>query len=217
MKIFVCSFYLLIDIHQFIFCFASSVCWNPAVQFSIRHLKSNLSISGHQTNSKCQWWISLRDAWQSGILLMYQTPLIFILCDLRWRVCCYCPIVCREAGLQRGWRQGPDETPSGRTPHPANSHPSGSGCSPLISSHQRVPAHQPPWVGCSSMSPSPNYWQKEVRAVRSSVTQPPADPWAAMLNVLWKFNLGMFVILQQIWLEILSSNTQHPSHSCGLV
>lgn len=37
-------------------------------------MKSNLSISGHQTNSKCQWWISVWDAGQSGILLMYQTP-----------------------------------------------------------------------------------------------------------------------------------------------
>lgn len=166
-------FYLPIDIHQFIFCFPSHVCCTPAAQFSVRHLKSNLSISGHQTNSKCQWWMSLWDAWQSGKLLKSQTPLIFIWCDLRWRVCCWSvllcagKLVCRVGRDGGGDRLGTDETPSGQTPHPANSHPSGSGRSPLISSHQRVPAHYgAPWVGCqldespaSLLTKSPSIFQ----------------------------------------------------------
>lgn len=56
-----------------------------------------------------------------------------------------CPIVRREPVCER-WLGGgvlcPDETPSGQSLYPANSHPSGSGHSPLIISHQRVPAHQ---------------------------------------------------------------------------
>lgn len=103
--------------------------------------------------------------------------LIFIWCHLRWRVWCWSFLLCVCVELVcRGWgRQGPDETPSGQTPHPANSHPSGLGLSPLISSHQRVPAHQrtlswlPAWK-----APSPYYRQKDVKAGSPSIIQPPA-------------------------------------------
>lgn len=105
-SIFVCSFYLPIEIHQILFFSPCHVCCRPAVQFSIRHLKSNLSIFGHQTNSKCQWWISLWDARQSGILLMYQTPLIFIWCDLRWRVCCWWASLCARKLVSQRRKRG---------------------------------------------------------------------------------------------------------------
>lgn len=149
-------------------------------KFSL-HCRPNLSISDHQTNSKCQWWISLGDSWQSGTRLMCRTPLIFICCDLGREVCRWSVPLC-EGSRESCERRGPDETPSGRTPHPANSHPSGSGRFPLISSHQWVPAHQhtlrglpaPPAPPAPPLITVKRRWKGS-----SSIIQPPTDPWSA--------------------------------------
>lgn len=157
---------LPIDIEQFVLCLPSHACLTPAGQSSLRHLKSNLSLSGHQTNSKCQWWISFWVAWQSGILLMYQTPLIFIWCDRKWRACCWsiplCAgnLVCRGRGMARArW------DPIWTDPASCQLSPQWLG---MLPTHQQPskgacpPAH-PEWAA-RSMSPSPHYWQKEAKA-----------------------------------------------------
>lgn len=89
----------------------------------------------------CLRCLAIRDTFDVA-----DTSLIFICHDWRWRVCRWSvplyalwELVCR--GDEGEGRKGPDETPSGQTSHPANSHPSGSGRSALIRSHQRVPAH----------------------------------------------------------------------------
>lgn len=120
---------------------SSGDCTPPVVQLGFRYLKSNLSSSGHQTIPKCQWWISLWVAltirgtfWCSRIL---SSPFYSLM---------------REGESERERKRWEEEgqfmvrprwDPIWTDPHilPTLT-PSGSGRSPLISRHQRVPAHQ---------------------------------------------------------------------------
>lgn len=75
---------------------------------------------------------------------MWQTPHLHLVSFVMESLMLVRSIVRLEPVYGDGGGGGPqpDETPSGLTPLPANSHPSGLGRSPLVSGHQRVPAHQ---------------------------------------------------------------------------
>lgn len=124
----------------------------PAVQLGFRYLKSNLSISGHQTIPKCQWRISLwlaptiRDTFWCPRTLSSSFR-----SDRRQREW--------EAGWERGRerkvggggssRRGPDETPSGRTPTSCQLSPPVARDAPHSSAAIKgcLPTSAP-WVGC---------------------------------------------------------------------
>lgn len=180
------------------------MCCIPAVQFSFKHLKSNLSFSGHQTISKCQWWISIWDAWQSGVLLMYHIPLFLIWSLLRfWVCCCSVPLCETIADLQRegeeAWaRWEPiwtDPTSCQLSPQwlgtlPTHQQPSKGAC---------PPAH-PKWAA-SSMSPSPHYWQKkrQKQGAPQSSSHPKAPRQKPPIHsALRKFNKANLVVILQI-------------------
>lgn len=139
---------------------------------------------------------------------MYQAPLIFIWSDLRWRVCCWSVPLCEGSqSLEGRGRQGPDETPSGQTLHPANSHPSGSGRSPLINSHQRVLAHQHTLSGLPARRVprliTDKKRQKQGAPQSFNLPQIPRyrPLYERWLSSLWKCTVGKLDVLLQIQFE----------------